>query len=401
MADSIDYFFIFPDIATAKRSPVVSYVTDTSRAFPGIAVSTSQPLVNGIDPATGYWLLISSVGKSKQFDADPNCVLTLDRCTQSVMSSRLTAAGTSSFRFSPVPFGSRYPSLAWLSGTEQAAAAGYATHTYSASNFSAANVDIGASYASGFKLYLSNFFGAQTPPSAVTFNQDGSLSALYAATENLTLSSVAAISAAPGFVGTAFGGGAFITAQISFDPASVNMAIGWPSFWAMAVEHLCNLTIQWPGQAAGYGHFIETDIFEFIRNQAAYPNAYASTLHDWYGLWNPTDGWRVVDSDFTDGTMVQSAGTDYTKFNTVGMLWVPATPTTDGSIKFFFNNSQVGPAITWKQFTGQAPPPVGAPWAFGVIDQQHLGLIVGSASGAITVKSIDVWQRSAANNLVN
>jgi hypothetical protein len=401
MSGIIDYFYLFPSIAAAQVSPVVSaYVGDGARAFPNIKVSTSQAQINGIDQSTGFWILISNVGAASRLSLHANCVLVCDRDSGLVLFSRLTADGTASFSFAPVPFGSRYKPFVWQSGSVLAAAAGYTQHTYSASNFSAANVDIGASYARGFNLYLSNFFGSQTPSNAVTFNADGSLSALYAGNMNLTLSSCAAIGAAPGFVGKAFGGGAFITAQIAFDPATVDMTKGWPSFWTMAAEHLCGLDIQWPGQPAGYGHFIEADIFEFIRSQTLYPKAFASTLHDWYGVWSPTAGWQVVDSDFNDGTMTQSVGTDYTQINTVGMLWIPATPTTDGSIRFFFNDSQVGPAITWKQFADQAPPP-GSPWTFGVIDRQHLALIVGSASGAIKVKSIDVWQTSDANNLIN
>jgi hypothetical protein len=399
----IDYVFLFASKSAAQGSSSIgSLVNAGSVSFGGLAVTTSQALVNGIAPSAGYWIMVASVGQNSTYDTDPNAVLTINRDTQKIVSSRLTAAGTASFSFSPVPEGGGYGALyPWLSGTAQAAAAGYATHTYSASSFSTANVDMAKTYAPGFELYLANFFGVQTAPSAVTFNGDGSLSALSPGNSNTTLASCAAISGGAGFVGTAFGGGAFVVAQIAFDPTTVTQALGWPSVWAMAIEHLCNMNIQWPGQAAGYGHFIEADIFEWVRYQPTYPGAYAATLHDWYGIWTSGGGWQVANSDFNAGTAKSAATIDWTQWQTVAMLWIPATATTPGSIKFFLNDSQVGPGITWTQFTGQAPPPgPAAPWTFGIIDQQHLGVIVGSSSGPIKVKSIDVWQVDGSNNLI-
>ena len=41
------------------------------------------------------------------------------------------------------------------------------------------------------------------------------------------------------------------------------------------------------------------------------------------------------------------------------------------------------------------------PWTFGILDQQHVVLILGTGPGEpMTIESVNVWQASAANNLV-
>ena len=82
------------------------------------------------------------------------------------------------------------------------------------------------------------------------------------------------------------------------------------------------------------------------------------------------------------------------------MLWIPATPTRRGSFSFYFDGVQVGPTTPYAAFQDQAPPPsFFSPWLFGIIDRQHLVLILGSNSGPLRVRSVNVWQASGANNL--
>jgi len=105
---------------------------------------------------------------------------------------------------------------------------------------------------------------------------------------------------------------------------------------------------------------------------------------------------------------VLPAPVDFSQWHRYGLLWIPATPQAKGSLTYFFDGRQIGPPIVWTQFQGQAPvSPIKAvgpatPWAFGVIDRQHLVLILGSgASTPLRVKQVVVWQASAAADLRN
>jgi hypothetical protein len=81
---------------------------------------------------------------------------------------------------------------------------------------------------------------------------------------------------------------------------------------------------------------------------------------------------------------------------------MPATPTTPGYAKFYFDRAQVGPTTQWTLLGDQPPPPVNQPWEWGIIDREHLWLILSTGLGQpVTVRRVDVWQASTANNIVN
>lgn len=120
-ANQVDYFCIFSNAAAAEADgPVGAYwnatdgVWDTSRTFPGIKVVTAAALVNGINPNTAFWIIVSNAGQKAALDADTNCVMTLDRDIaihggSFVLAATLTGTNRSNASFSPVPHGSRYP----------------------------------------------------------------------------------------------------------------------------------------------------------------------------------------------------------------------------------------------------------------------------------------------------
>jgi len=92
---------------------------------------------------------------------------------------------------------------------------------------------------------------------------------------------------------------------------------------------------------------------------------------------------------------------DWTQYHKIGFLWVPATSSTNGSATYYLDRQQMGDAATWAQFTGQSPPPTGQPWTFGILDSQHLAIMIGTGTNQpMTVQSVNVWQASAAGNLV-
>jgi hypothetical protein len=215
---------------------------------------------------------------------------------------------------------------------------------------------------------------------------------------------------AAGFVGTAFGGGAYIEATFKFDPDDTERANSkhWPAFWSLAAEASVKPGgNQWPGQVQGYQHQIEVDFFEYLLLPYGGPrNAYASSMHDWYGVYKNTcapAGLCQVGFEFNESKRITPQGTDFTRYHSYGSLWVPATSASQGYIRFFFDGKPIGGVKKWAQYTDQPPiNPKQAPWAFGIIDQQHLVLIMGTGpQEPMTVQSVNVWQASDAQNLHN
>ena len=216
---------------------------------------------------------------------------------------------------------------------------------------------------------------------------------------NSQLASVGIKATAPYFVGTAFGCGGYFQAELAFVPSAIEPANGFPAWWSMSVEHLIPDTTQqqWQGQPTGYAHFGEVDFMEAI--QGGNPDQYDATLHDWYGLYGVTcTQWCEASS--TNNSV--RSGVDLKQYHYYGTLWIPATATTPGSVSFYLDGNLINSGVTWTQFANQAPPPgPGAPWTFGIIDQQHLALTFGSGSAPITVRSVNVWQNGSACNVTH
>jgi hypothetical protein len=273
----------------------------------------------------------------------------------------------------------------------QASAVGYNTLTFN----SVTNVDTTGTYASGFDWYPYNFFGTSSNLSTIVApNSEGGI------TDNGdTIGPGGGVATACDkgggtFHGVAFGGGAYFEASLHFDPAQVtagNYNVGWPAFWSMAIEHLVGMSAQhWSGQATGYNHFIECDFLEYIHSvYTAYgANTYAGTMRDWSGI-----SLTTFDSDNLRTT---PAGTDFRQYHKVGFLWVPATVSTLGYAKFYFDDAQVGPTQSWAQYDATKPPPITVyqnvhssddiGWA-GLAGRQVLppGLLTASPSGYIVV----------------
>lgn len=269
-------------------------------------------------------------------------------------------------------------------------AVGYNTNTFNTPSFSTANTDLSGTYASGFQWYLYNFFG-ETPTAANISITAGAISVGQGDnTFNVALGSAGFISASPNFVGTAFGGGAYIQAVIKFDPTAYGGPNGWPAFWTYALEG--NLgTSQWPGQAPGYQHFIETDIMEYFEGQFSESlDIYAASFHDWYG------GGQVG-----PGTNFGVGQANFANYNTVAMLWVPATVSVDGYVNYYWNGNLVS-STSYTQIPNGAVPPPTAPWIISIIDQDHLVIQMGSNSlHPIVVQSVQVWQANASSNMVH
>jgi hypothetical protein len=285
----------------------------------------------------------------------------------------------------------------------QAAAVGYITKTFSGT-FSKQTVDLDNTEQPGFDWYPWHFFGQALPRTkSVAINADGSI-VIGAAGPASSFATAAPTRTSSHWVGVAFGGGAYLEATLKFDPE--NTAKGkpkdWPAFWSMSIEHLANLDgQQWPGQPPGYVHFIEPDFFEYDVWGFRPRSYYGGAIHESYGIYGttcaPENFCSVSNRRFT---IEAPPETDYRNFHKFGFLWVPATPSTQGYAQYYFDGVATSDRVMWERYTNQPPPPGRALWTFGIIDQQHLVIILGTgAQQPMTVASVSVWQSSAAQNL--
>jgi hypothetical protein len=284
-----------------------------------------------------------------------------------------------------------------------AAAAGYRMETLAVDTFNTTTVDQKLTYKPGFKMYYFNFDGMPPAPGLSTYNSDGSIT--LATNQNgwngygSFLVSAGKLISAPYFRGIAFGGGGYYEATLSFNAALVNTNNGsWPAWWAMSLEHMDgDHGDQWAGQRPGYMHYVEPDFFEY--DAGASVAGWGGNVHDWYGVNNAGNymlPWNVVFRPVP-------ANTNFSQYHRYGFLWIPATAMKKGSFSYYFDGVQIGATTYYTKFNNQPPVPgANQPWTFGIIDQQHLVLIIGSGPPVpMKVKTIQVWQASAAGNLHN
>ena len=292
--------------------------------------------------------------------------------------------------------------LAWADAPAPppAAQAGYNLNTFSA-NFTPGTVDTKVTKSAGFKWYNWDLFGKQSDPQAVQLNSDGSATLMG---EPGQLLSAVKVGSSGDYVGTSFGGGAYIEGEIKLEtPSPTPGAKAWPAFWALQMEgNVVPNAAQWPGQPPGFLHSIEADFFEYMHKPEEAPaTTYGGSLHDWYGIYNKSCGHGLcqVGTPYGIGLRKAPADANLRQYHRYGFLWIPATSRSKGSAKFYFDGVQVGPPLQWDMLLDQPPPPTNQPWAFGIIDRQHLFLILSTGGGQpMTIRSVNVWQASTARN---
>jgi hypothetical protein len=297
----------------------------------------------------------------------------------------------------------------------QSAAAGYSVNTFT-SQFAKRSFDLRGRPRTGSQWYIAPFFHFELPDRAgLIWNGDGSIT--LGAANTITIATAAPTDSSARWVGQAFGGGAYFEAVLKFDPRDVVKAHGnaWPAFWSMAIEHLAETEAQhWKGQEKEFMHFIEPDFFEYdlwlSRPVWLFgpPNGYGGAMHDWFGIYKRTcpDNYCHVSNSkdagtrFTNFKIEVPANTDFRQYHKYGFLWVPASDRVPGYAQYYFDGKLTSDRVTWTKYADQPPPPGMAPWTFGVIDRQHLAVILDTgASQPMTVQSVNVWQSSRANNV--
>jgi hypothetical protein len=289
----------------------------------------------------------------------------------------------------------------------QAAAAGYNTETFAVDTFTTFNVDMGATYASGYKLYFTNSRG-RTPVTANTSISNGQLivgAGLSCC--NATIGLIGEKTGAPYFVGIALGGGYYVEIKAHWTPnGSPTSTSYWPAFWSDPLESMTSdqnpSAWQWQGQATGYAHWSEPDYFEYLCGINGTPCQDINTDYfDHYGQLTCTGSAQCNVN--AQNPISQGASSFFTSDHTYGELIVPATGSTSGYAKFYIDGV-LQHTLTWTQYnctSSPVPPPtVSSPWLYGVMDCEHAGVILsGGNPVAVTVSYIHVWQASAAGNL--
>ena len=253
-------------------------------------------------------------------------------------------------------------------------------------------VDVNNTKANGFKWYVQYPFGAPFSPSTdFSMTANGLLiSPGVKEPGNWGISTAVVNSNSPtGYYGAAFNGALYIEASISFDDSTmVGLTTVWPSFWSIAREHILHnptggKSDQWQGQAAGYVHFIEDDFFEYDTFPGLGHNSYGSGAHDWYAAGT---------TSVQDNGLTSLGATTWTNPHRIGQLIVPG----HGKITYF-DGVATSVINTWIDKFPGVPPPV-SPYVFNILDQDHLVLILGTATTTpMTVGYVRVWQLPNCN----
>jgi hypothetical protein len=265
-----------------------------------------------------------------------------------------------------------------------AAAVGYNTETF------------GPAVTMGSNWYNYNFYGANG--TGGTQNSDGSV--MVPGSGATAISSARQDTSKPNaWSGTAFGGGGYFEATFSFAGATNNAISNWPSYWANDIENMSQNAVtsltQWPGQAQGYGNWIETDFFEYDHQNTG---QYGIQIHNWYGKYG-----SIQDVTSYGAGINVPAGFKWSDPHKFGFLWVPASSGVKGYAKNFLDGVQVGPTVYWDEYSPGSPfppPPVAGSTAVSVMDTRHLALIFQTGTqNPMTIYSMAVWQASSAHNL--
>lgn len=266
-----------------------------------------------------------------------------------------------------------------------AAAAGFTTLTF------------GPAVTMGTDWYDFNFYGESGIGG--TQNADGSV-LIPGSGEGAICSALQDHSKPNGWAGTAFGGGGYFEATLSFTGADDSVLAAWPAWWAADIENMSANAVtavtQWPGQPTGFGNWIETDFFEYDVQSTA---AYGVQIHNWYGYHQAPSH---VDS-FYPGRVTVPEGFDWSQPHQYGFLWVPATSNSRGYARMFLDRVQVGATVYWDQYDAAQqlpPPPIAGSTAVSILDTRHLALIFDTGPhNPMTVYAASVWQASSANNI--
>lgn len=296
-----------------------------------------------------------------------------------------TSAETStSVSLSWTPAGTGGSSGSGSGAPPQAAAVGYNTMTFGP-----------AVQPLGTALRPFSFFG--TVPGTPTSNADGSITITTPSTgfgaDLCTAGLKNGATTWPDFHGIAFGGGCYAEAVMSMQGANVNPGM---SFWLNDIESMNGGSVgdltgrQWPGQATGFGNWIEVDIAEFD----ASGDSYGCGNHNWYGTASAfndanTGSYPGFVSPVTPGT-----GIDWSKPHRYGWLWVPATGGSTTSTNVLPNSNETGAVVG-------TPGTLPTGWDFSRINGLSFQVVATGTSGGNPSIDIRVFGTADGSSDIN
>jgi len=300
-------------------------------------------------------------------------------------------------------------------------------------------IDMADSGAAGFHWYRRWWFqaGAQPAGDIVTGAGGLVLTPSLNAGPNLALTTAVRIGGAgQHWAGTTFGGGYYAEVSMSFDGPAIVAANflgsdgqpGWPAFWAESINFLVPeraVDAQWPGQVAGYTHFIEDDMFEYD-NTGDVTHKWGSGIWDWSGISGASScsGYTTNGPNHCGILNLNNIGTNQntaflcasascptitwnvSTFHTLGHLWVAgdANNAQTGFIQTFFdgnearaNNGALSSKTTWVNGTMPAPASLpNSPRVWSIHDTppgEKVAVILGAGAGqAFHIKFVRIWQ---------
>lgn len=187
-------------------------------------------------------------------------------------------------------------------------------------------------------------------------------------------------------------------------------ANGWPAWWADPVEHGAEQSVcaeGWVGQSTSpcFVHYAEMDFFEYsvwANNDRLF--TYNGTIIDWSGVYS--SGYPNQLQNTANRRITLPSSTNFQQPHRYGFLWVPASPYSQGYFQWYFDGLPTSDRVTYNYYSctqSPSPPPTtsGWPFTYGVADCLHPELIINTSNtGPVHIYGIDVWQASAAGNLV-
>ena len=284
---------------------------------------------------------------------------------------------------------------------------GYTTKTFESDFTKRTIFDEAETYSPGYSWYRWNWFNVRPNTSLSGLRLDGSIAASGGLDGSLV--SAARSSRSPGFVGTAFGGGACVEITLRFDPSPRSSSEPHPSFWAMSKEHLDGSgDDQWPGKEPGFVHFVEWDILEYFKVK---PPAFLSGWIDWFGRYIPHGELRLGEQvchrpfcksakSFEPYRSAFPPTLDWSSWQTVIGVWASSSAGQPGCIQTFLNGDPIASKHCWSG-TASTRSQMEDFFDFSLIDRHHMVLVIGSGKGPIFVRSVRVYQADSHNNLSN
>jgi len=198
------------------------------------------------------------------------------------------------------------------------------------------------------------------------------------------------------FGGVGFGGGGYFEIIMSIEgniggwPGN---GTGWPAWWTDAVEGAYD---DFPNPPGPKMQHIEYDAAEFLPKSN---RDYSAGIIHWTDALSPPDQFNN-NAIGQDSNVKLPSNNNFAARHKYAWLWVPATSTTKGYIKNYFDDQQVGATYTWTPYvSGDAPnTPGDPPWS--IMDRQHCRLMIGTCvENPLTVYSVSVWQKDDSHNI--